>query len=144
MASRAAFNLHRFVLVYERSGFVRVALEANCVLRRGCPQLPVQEPAVRIVAIAALHHSFVHPVMERARELLGHFLVAAIAELRLFFLHQALAFFWMVRRVAIDAAHIVLEVCRTSIITVLFAVGVAAEAALADFFCRYILESEDL
>jgi len=74
-----------------------MTLEAHCILRRCRSQLPVQESAVRIVAIAALHHSFVHPVMERPSELLGHFLVAAIAELRLLFLHQALAFFRMVR-----------------------------------------------
>ena len=111
MASGAAFNLHSFMFVHEWSGFVRVALEANCVLCRRCPQLPVQEPAVRIVAIAALHHSFVHPVMERTRELLGHFLVAAIAKLRLLFLHQFLALFRVMWRVAIDAAHIIFKVC---------------------------------
>jgi len=44
---------------------------------------------------------------------------------------------------AIDAAHVVVKMRRTSVIAVLFAVGVAAEAALADFFCRSIPEREN-
>src|SRR5215475_14316508 len=128
------------MFVHERACFIRVALETNRVLRRSRPQLPVQESAVRIVAVAAQHKPFVHPVMKRSVELLLCFLMASVAKLRRFFLHQVLLLFGMVRRMAISAAHVVLQVCRTRKVAVLFTVSVAREAAFADFLCRGILE----
>ena len=65
MARDAALDFYRFVLEYEWTGFVCVALEADRVLRRGGAQLPREETAVRIVAVIALHKSFIHAVMER-------------------------------------------------------------------------------
>src|SRR6266568_1091628 len=110
VARDAAFNLYRFVLVDERSGLVRVALVTHQVLRYRRAQLPRQEATVRIVAVSALHHSFIDPMMEGPSKLLFRFRVAAIAELRLLLFHQELAFFGVMRRVAVDATHIVLQV----------------------------------
>ena len=40
VARRAAFYLHDFVFIHERSRFVRVTLETNLILRSRSPQLP--------------------------------------------------------------------------------------------------------
>ena len=55
VAGHTAFNLYHLVLVNEWPLFVRVALKANQVLRRRGPQLSGEKPAVRIVAVGALH-----------------------------------------------------------------------------------------
>ena len=144
VARYAAFYLHRFVLVDERSGFVRVALVAHQVLRYRRSQLPRQESTVRIVAVAALDHSFIDSVMEGSIKLLFRLEMAAVTELRRLLLQQELAFFGVMRRVAVDAAHVVLQVRRPSVIAVLLSVGVASQAALADFLGRGILECKDL
>lgn len=108
VAGRAAFHLHRFVLVDEWSLFVRVALKADEVLRGRGTQLSGEKPAVRIVAVRALHQSFIDTVMERSSELLLGFQVAAVTKQRLLFFHEELALFGMVRVVAIRAANVVL------------------------------------
>jgi hypothetical protein len=69
MAGLAPVGLHRLVLEYKRSLLVRVALEADRVLRRGSPHLLGTDRPVHVVAIAALHQPFIHPVMERHVEL---------------------------------------------------------------------------
>ena len=99
---------------------------------------------MRVVAVAALHQSFVDAVVEGAVELLLYFLVAPVAKQRRLFLHQELAFLRMVGRVAVYAAHVVLQVCGTSVVAVLFSVCVASQAARADFLGRGILECKDL
>jgi hypothetical protein len=144
VARDAALDFYRFVLEYEWTGFVCVALEADRVLRRGGAQLPREETAVRIVAVIALHKSFIHAVMERPVELLLGFKVAPVAELRLLFLHQELAFLRVMRRVAIDATHVILHVCGSREVAVLFAIGVADKAPPTDLLCGSILEREDL
>lgn len=99
---------------------------------------------MRIVAIAALHQALIDAMVERAVELLLGLEVASIAKLRLLFLHQPHRVLGVVRRVTVDTTYVVLEMCRARVITVLFAVGVAPEAAAADIFCGRILESENL
>src|SRR6266513_2268305 len=99
---------------------------------------------MRVVAVAALHQSFVDAVVECAVELLLHFLVATVAKERSLFLHQELAFLWMVGRVAVYAAHVVLQVCGTGEVAVFFAVCVASQTTRADFLGRGILERKDL
>ena len=85
------------MFIDERAGLVRMAFETDRILRGRGPQLPVQETTVRIVAVRALDHSFIHPVMEWPLKLLRNFLMAAIAKLQRFFLHQVLGFFGMMR-----------------------------------------------
>ena len=97
VTGHASLDLHRRVLVYKRSGFVGMAFEANQILRCCGPQLPGLKPAMRVMAIIALHHPFIDSVMEGARELLFCFQMAAVAELRLLLFHEKLAFLRMVR-----------------------------------------------
>ena len=115
----------------ERPGFLRMALETDCITGSCRPQLPGLEPAVRIVTITALHHAFIHPVMEGAIELLFGFQMATVAKLRLLLFHQKLALLGMVGRMAIDAAHVILQVRRPGKIAVLFPIGMAIQAARA-------------
>src|SRR5262249_29077507 len=70
VACRAAFDLHGFVFIHERSRFVRMAFETNLILRSRSPQLPRKESAMRVMTIGALHQAFVHSMMERPVELL--------------------------------------------------------------------------
>jgi len=144
VARDAAFNLYRFVLVDERSGFVRMALEAHQILRYRRSQLPRQEAPVRIVAVAALHHPFIDSVVEGPSKLLLRLEMAAVTELRRLLLHQELAFFGVMRRVAVDATYVVLQVRRPRVVAVLLSVRVASQAAFADFLGRGILECKDL
>ena len=87
MAGYATFRLNHRVFVYKRSGFVRMTLEADGVLRGGGAQLARQESTVRVMAIAALHEPFVNTMMKGARELLLCFEMAAVAKLRLLLFH---------------------------------------------------------
>ncbi len=97
-----------------------------------------------IVAVAALHHSFIDSVMEGPSKLLLCLEMAAVAELWLFRFHQKLAFLRMMRRVAVRATHIVLEMGGARVVAVLLAVRMASEATVADLLRRRILERENL
>src|ERR1700687_3859590 len=132
VARDAAFDFHALMLIDEGPRFVGVTLEADSILRRSGADLPAQKSPVGIVAVVALHHAFIHSVMERAVELLLHFLVAAIAEHGGLFLHQELAFLRVVGRVAVRATDSVLEVSGAREVVMLFAILVALQAACAD------------
>jgi hypothetical protein len=143
MAGYATFRLNHGMLVYKRSGFIGMALEADGVLGGSGAQLARQEPSVWIVAIAALHEPFINTMMKSARELLLGFEMAAVAELGLLLLHQKLAFLRIMRRVAVRAANVVLEMCGSSEVAVLLAVGMTPKTTLTDFLGRGILEGEN-
>jgi hypothetical protein len=64
VARDAPFRLDWRVLEGKWTGLVRVAVEANDVLRGGGSQLPRQKAAVRVMAIAAFHQTFIHSVMK--------------------------------------------------------------------------------
>lgn len=55
VARDAAFRFHRRVFEDKGSCLIDMALEADCVLRRGGAQLCGQEAAVLVVAIGTLH-----------------------------------------------------------------------------------------
>lgn len=99
---------------------------------------------MRVVAIGTVDQAFVYTVMKRPVELLLRFEMAAVAERRRLFFHQELRLFGMVRRVAIDTAHVVLQVRRAREVAVLLAKVVALQAALADLLRRSVLECEYL
>jgi hypothetical protein len=82
--------------------------------------------------------------MEGACELLLCFEMAAVTELRLLFLHQKLAFFGVMRRVAVGAPDVVLQVRGAAKICVLFTILMAIQAAGTDFLRRNVLEGENL
>ncbi len=71
-----------FVLVHEGALFIGVALVANFVLTGHRAQLMPLEAAMRIVAVIALHQSFIYTMVKRAHELCPHIQVAAVAESR--------------------------------------------------------------
>jgi len=144
VACRAPFNFDGFVFKRVRSGFVRMAREANQILRPCSAQLARLETAVLIVAVRALHQSLVHAVMEGTVELLLFVQVASVAQIRLLRFQQKLALFGMVRVVAVGAAHSILQVDGTREITMLFAILVAVQATRAYLLRRNALERENL
>ena len=97
-----------FIHIWPR--FVRVTREANQVLRCRGPQLTRLESAMLIVAVGALHQSFVHSMMEGPVELLLLVQVAAVAQTRLVCFQEELALFCMVGVVTVGTAHPILEV----------------------------------
>jgi len=82
--------------------------------------------------------------MEGACELLLCFEMTAVTELRLLFLHQKLAFFGVMWRVAIGAPDVVLQVRGAAKICVLFAILMTIQAAGTHFLCRNVFEGENL
>ena len=130
--------------MHKRPGLFRVALDTGHILGSRRTQLPGLEPAMGIVAIAALHHSFIDAMMKRAVELLFGLEMATVTKLRLLLFHQELAFLSVVGGVAIDATHTVLQVRRPGKITMFFSVAMAVQATLAGCLGRSAVESEYL
>ena len=83
MTGCAAFKLQRSVLEYEWALLVRMALNARGVRTHGRPCLLLLKPAVRIMAVAAVHSSFEDFVMEGFAELSLGLVVTCHAQLRL-------------------------------------------------------------
>ena len=144
VAGNATLRLDHRMLVHERPGFFGVALEAHRILRGSGPQLARQESAMRIMAIAALHQPFVNTMMKGSRELLLGFEMAAVAELWLLLFHQKLASLRIMRRMAVRATDVVLEMGGARKIAVLLAVGMTAKTTLADFLRGGVLKAKDL
>src|SRR2546425_1516730 len=99
---------------------------------------------MRIVAVIALHQPFVHLVTERTVELLLNFLMTAVTQLRRLLFHQELGLFRTVRRVAVDTAHVVLQMGRSPEIAVFLPVGMTGQATVTDVLRGCILEGKDL
>src|SRR5580700_7480467 len=134
MARLAAFHLHRLMLEHKRAPLVRVAREANCILRRGSTHLLRGYRSVRIVAVAALDQTFVHAVMKGHLELRLLLKMARIAKLGLGFYQQEFLGLGVVWRMAGDATHIASCMCGIDCIHVLRATSMASHAAGIDFF----------
>ena len=81
VASLAALDFG-FVLVDEGPLFIDVALIANFILTSHAAQLVALESPVRVVAIIALHQSFIYTMVKRAHELCPDIQVAGVAEFR--------------------------------------------------------------
>lgn len=110
MARRAALGFDRRVFENKRAVLVHVALEANGILTGRSAHLFGGGGPVGVVAIAALHESLVHAVMKRHIELGFLLQVAGVAKLRLRLHQQEFLGLRMVRRMARDAAHVILAV----------------------------------
>ena len=106
MADHAAFDF-RLVLVYKRPLLFRMAFVADFIARGVGAQLLRAESAVWAVAIVALNQAFVDAVVEGPRELRAHIHVAGVAEFGRLGPHQKLAFFCVVRRMALNASNAV-------------------------------------
>jgi hypothetical protein len=68
MATGATLGLDGYMLIYERTLLVGVALDANCVSTRQGSLLPDGRGAMGIVTIAAPDQTFIDPVAIRPRE----------------------------------------------------------------------------
>ena len=82
VTSDAAFGLNWSVFVNKGALLVYVTLYTSRVDSRRQARLFEFKPTVRIVAVAALHHSFQYLMMERQLELVFGLTVAAQAKLR--------------------------------------------------------------
>ena len=130
VAGDAAFGFYRRVLEGKRPGFVGVAVETELILRGRGAQLMRKEPAVRVVAIAAGHKTFIHFVVEWLGEIRLYIKMAGVAKLRLRSFKQLGLHFGRVNGMAINATDIVLYVLRAQKVRVLLAKFMAAQAAL--------------
>ena len=83
VTGNAPLSLHWSMFVNKRSLLVRMAFDASSVSARRQSRLFKFEAAVRVVAIAALHRAFQHPVMERQIELVLGLTMTTETELRL-------------------------------------------------------------
>src|SRR5690349_20711077 len=83
-------------------------------------------------------------MMKGPIELLLLVQMAAVAKQRLFFLHQELDFFSVVRVVTARTPYVVLQVSGTPKVAVLFAVLIAVQTTCADLARGGILESKNL
>ena len=132
------------MLEYKRSLLVRVAFEADRVLRRRGPHLFWSNRAVWIVAVRALDKPLIDAMVERHLELRLLLQVAGVAELRLGLDQQEFLRLCVMGRVTGDAAHVALSMQRVHRIHVLGATGMARQTAVVDVFGRMIFEDKDL
>ena len=163
---RAAFNLQRRMLKYERSLLVCVTFQTPGISSCRKPRLLQFKTTMRVVTIAAFHHAFEHFVMKRPAELCFRFAVTTDAELRLTSAqhvrreHIAIASLCFrqecvrsgigragghrVCRVAINAANVVAPVLAAAEVVVFFLAGMATQAGLRSLFRRFRFERNDL
>jgi hypothetical protein len=144
MARHATLGFYGRVFEDKGTCLFRVATEADLILGCGGSELPGQESAVLIVAIAACEQALIYPMMHGFRKLGSYFLMAAITEHRLGHLQQGTLHFCVMRRMAIDASHIVLQVLRTQKVRVLFAKLMTVQTALARFLPGEQIETNNL
>jgi hypothetical protein len=71
-----------FVLINEGALLIGMTLITNFILTGHRAQLVPFESAMWIVAVIALHQSFIYTMVKRAHELCPHIQVAAVAEFR--------------------------------------------------------------
>lgn len=112
MACLASIDLYGRMLVHKRPLLVRVALEADRILRGGGLHLLGLDCAVRIVAVRALDQTFVHTMMERHVELRLLLQMTCVTKFRLRLDQQVFFFHCMVRGMARSAAHVISSVHR--------------------------------
>ena len=97
VATAAALCLHRHMLVNERPLLVDVALEADRVPARQGPHLPHSRRPVHVMAVVALHQTFVDAVVKGFGEIRFGRSMASVAQLRLLLDEQMLLFLCMMR-----------------------------------------------
>ena len=97
VATATALRLHRHMLIHERSLFVGMALDTNCVPTGHGPHLAERGRTVDVVAVAALYEAFVYPVMIRLREIGLRSCMTSIAETGLGLNQEVFLFFCMMR-----------------------------------------------
>ncbi len=144
MARLAALNLNGRMFVNKRTLLVRVAFEADRILRGGSPHLLRFDCAVYVVAIAALNQTLIDPVVKGHFEFSFLVEVAAVTKFRLSFHQQELFCGRVVWGMAGDATDVIPRMLGVDRVHMLRAAGVAGQAALVDLLGGMILEDEDL
>jgi|ERR1700722_2138477 len=144
VAGLAAVNLYGLVLEYKRPLLVRMACEADRILRGRGSHLLGPHCAVRIMAVSTLDEPFVHSMMERHVEFGLLRQVARITKLGLRLHQHEIGVFAVVRRMAGNATDLVPRVFGVDSVHVLRAARVAAQAARVNFFRGSFFEEEEL
>ena len=142
MTGLAAVNLYGLMLEYKRPLLVRVAREADRILRGRSAHLLRFHGAVRIVAIGTLDEALVDAVVKRHVEFRLLREVAGIAKLGLGLHQKKIGVFTVVRRMAGDATDFIPRVFGVDRIHVLRAACMAAQAARVNFFRGGFFEEE--
>ena len=101
MTTRTTFRLYGYMLEYEGTLFVSMALVTDCIATWECPDLPERGRAMCVVAIATLNQSLIDAVTIRPRKISFGRSVTAITQIWLCPHQQMLWFLGMMRRVAI-------------------------------------------
>src|SRR6478672_10307038 len=144
VAGNATFRLDGGMLPGEWTGLVRVAVEANHVLRGGGTQLAAHKAAVLVMAIAADQQAFIHAMMIGLGKIRLYFQMAAIAQGRLRGLQELAVNLGRMYRVASGASHVVLQVRGAEKIGMLLAKLVASQTALGGLLRRQGGKADDL
>src|SRR5436190_17525771 len=156
MISCGAFRVPRGLLLGGRALLGRVSFEAGGGGPRGQSRLLQFKTAVRIVTIAAAHHSFQDLMMEWRGELRFDFTMATDAELRIVRLQhsdrrkagllsirashqrirsgQVLSDLFRVRGMTVSTTDVVAPVLAATEVVAFFFAGVTAEAGFSGFF----------
>jgi len=140
MTGLATINLYRLMFEYKRSLLVRVTREANRILRGRSPHLMGPHSPVRIVAVGTLDEAFIYSMVERHIELSFLRKMARVAKSGLSFHQQEFRCYRMMRRMAGNAADVILRMYRIVGIHVFGATGVARHAARVNLLGRVILK----
>ena len=110
MATAAAFSLHWNMFVDEGPLLIDMALVANGVAAGESPYLTQSGGSMRVMAVYALHQSFVHPVVIGLGKVGLRRSVASVAQLRLALDQQVFFILGVMRRVAIDTSNVTARV----------------------------------
>jgi hypothetical protein len=162
----AAFGFHRRMFVREWTLLISMAFDASGIGTGGQPRLFQLKAPMRVVTIAATHRAFQDFVMERHVELRFHFVVTALAKLRvarpqhtrrrkagllsidaghlIVGTRQVSTRRGAVRRVAVGATDIIAPVFATAKVIAFLFPRVACQTSIGGFFWRLVFERNDL
>src|SRR5215467_4842644 len=143
MTTAAPFGLYRHVFVDEWTLLIGMALDAGSVAVRHGAHLAKSGGAMNVVTVGTLNQSFVYTMVIGLEKVSLRGRVAPVAEFRLLFGQQMLRLFGMVRGMAIEAADIVVRMCRNGKMSLLVVFGMAAQTASASLLLRQQLKADD-
>ena len=144
MAGNAAFSLDGGMFPGKGTSFVRMAVEADLVLRGGGTQLVLHKAAVLVVAVAATDQAFIHAMVKWLGKIRLDFKMAAVTQGRLGRFQKLAVYFGRMHRVAVHAANVILEVLLTQEVGMFFTKLMAGEAALGRLLARERGKADDL
>jgi len=129
VATAAALGLHRHMLVYERSLLVDMALRTSGVSASQGLHLPNRARAVGVMAVTALHQTFIYAMVVRLGKIRLGRSMASVTQLRLALHHQVLLLLRVMRRVAIKTPDVTAGVRRFREMGLRMSLAVATQTA---------------